>query len=134
MSEATGEGPSQEEVEAYLEQLRQAEPSDVIAQAYSVLGTAAEAKLGTSDARILIDAVSALSEAVGDRAGEQLGEGMRQGVARLQSAHVASGEGGEQPAGDGSGASAGAEEGSDGGGSAQTSDSRMTDRLWVPGQ
>ena len=52
--------PSQEELEAYFNELRQAPVHDLLLQAFSVLGTGAEVKLGLPDARVLIDSMEAL--------------------------------------------------------------------------
>lgn len=92
--------PSQEELQAYLEQLREADPADVVAQAYTMLGTGAEVKLGRPDARTLIDAMAAMTEAVADAVDADLATRMRNGVVQLQTAQVQAerqSPGGEQP-------------------------------------
>lgn len=80
--------PSEEELRAYLEQLREAESSEVVAQAYTMLGTGAEVKLGRSDARVLIDAMAAMVDATQDALDRDLVERMRNGVGQLQAAQV----------------------------------------------
>lgn len=80
--------PSEEELRAYLEQLREADSTEVVAQAYTMLGTGAEVKLGRSDARVLIDAMAAIVEATQASLEPDLVERMRNGVAQLQSAQV----------------------------------------------
>ncbi|MBW3664011.1 MAG: hypothetical protein KY469_12990 [Actinobacteria bacterium] len=60
------EGPSDEELAAYLGQLREAPVTDLIAQAVAMLVNAAQVKLGLPDGRTLIDATAAIMEAAGD--------------------------------------------------------------------
>lgn len=132
--------PSQEEMRAYLEQLREADAAGLIAEAFNLLATGAQVKLGRSDARALIDALSALVEAAGEAMPAQLSEQMRQGVAQLQLAQVEAEKEAQAAPGPASGdddADAGGDEsqppassGPPGGGAGQ----RMTDRLWVPGR
>jgi hypothetical protein len=83
-----GEQPSEEEIRAYLAQLRQADVSEVIAQTFSMLASAAEVKLGRRDARLLIDAAAAIDEAVGETVDQRLTEQMTQVLAQLRSAQV----------------------------------------------
>lgn len=141
-TQADQEQPSEEEVQQYLEQLREADPSDVVAQAFNMLATGAQVKLGRPDARMLIDALDAIASAVSDRFNQEFAEQMRTSVSQLQNAQVqAEQEGGPQPAGGGDQGSGGGDSGQPGGeqpaeGSqpSQGGDQRMTDRLWVPGQ
>ncbi len=143
--------PNQEEMRAYVEQLRAADPSEIVAQAFTMLGTGAEVKLGRSDARLLIDAAAALVSAVADRVPDQLREGMESGIAQLQQAQVqaeqqAGPETPETPQAPGAGAAgaggASAAPGGPGGAQQQPGqagqsggdDRKMTDRLWVPGR
>jgi hypothetical protein len=138
--------PSEEEMRAYLEQLRDADPAEIVAQAYTMLGTGAEVKLGRSDARVLIDAMGALAEAAQGRLGDDLVTRMRNGVVQLQTAQVqaerqAAGDGGtaqapqaeapQQPSGSPSQPpppAPGAGHEDTGGGQPRT------DRLWIPGR
>lgn len=142
--------PSEEELQAYLEQLREAEPSEVLAQAYTMLGTGAEVKLGRSDARVLIDAMAALVDATGDRLQDDLAERMRNGVAQLQNAQFQleqqSGETPQQPPqttapqpppqAPGQGQPGAAQPGQQPGSGPQKGqqDESKTSRLWVPGR
>lgn len=149
MSDARGpqaDEPTEEELKAYLTQLRDADPAEIVAQAYTMLGTGAEVKLGRPDARVLIDAMGALAEAAGDRLEPDLATRMRNGVVQLQTAQVqaereaagtgAPGDvpqtGAPQPPPDapGQGQPGAPEAGEADGGS----DESMTSRLWVPGQ
>lgn len=134
---------TEEELRAYLDQLRDAQVGDILVQAYTMLGTGAEVKLGRPDARVLIDAMAGLVSAVGPRLGE-LGARMQGGVAQLQSAQVeaerqvaqqaeaaapppAPASGPEAPTAAPPRPAAQAEQPAAG-------DQRMTDRLWVPGR
>ncbi len=138
------EQPSEEELQAYVEQLRATEPRDIVAQAFSMLGTSAEVKLGQRDARVLIDAMAGLLAGAGPHV-PQLAPQMEQYVSQLKMAQVqmeaeqaqppgaadgdAAAEGeqlaGQQPAGQQQPAAAG---------EAEPADQRMTDRLWIPGR
>lgn len=147
--------PTEEELQAYLEQLRGADVAEIVAQAYSMMATGAEVKLGRPDARLLIDALSGLVQATAERVPEKLGEGMRNGLNQLQMAQVQM-EG--EAARKGSGpepreesapdaASSAAQPGSPGAptakprsgqGASQTGtqqgEQSITDRLWIPGR
>lgn len=146
----------QEQMRQYVEQLRSAEPAEILAQAFTMLGTGAEVKLGRPDARVLIDAIAALVDAIDGRVPQQLLDGMRNGLVQLQQAQVqAESEAGaeQQPsapqepatppqdsappgeAGQGGGPGTPGGQGAAGSGSAgQSQSGRMTDRLWVPGR
>lgn len=137
MSDPRQQGqPSQEEMQAYIEQLRAADPSEIVAQAFTMLGTGAELKLGRPDARVLIDAVAALVDAVGDRVTDELRSGMESGLAQLQQAQVQA----EQQAGvaspDAEPQTPAAEEPPASPPPSQSpgQGSKASDRLWVPGR
>lgn len=138
--------PSEEEMKAYLEQLREADPAEIVAQAYTMLGTGAEVKLGRSDARVLIDAMGALAEVTQGKLEDDLVTRMRNGVVQLQTAQVQA-EREAAGAGQPSAASqpAGAEQSPGPAGQGQTptpgqdqpdagGEESMTDRLWIPGR
>lgn len=143
---AQGGEPSQEEMQAYLESVRNADPAEIVAQAFTVLGTGAEVKLGRSDARVLIDAMGALAQATEGRVPAQLTEGMKNGLTQLQMAQVEAER--QQPAQQGAGA--GQREQAPAGAAGdqaqkgpqqqpqpsqeQGAEQRMTDRLWIPGR
>lgn len=156
-SPGAGGEPSPEQLRAYLEQLRGADVAEVVAQAFSVLGTGAEVKLGRPDARVLIDALGSLLDTAGPHLPDQLTGQMRDGLAQLRMAQVtAEREAAGQPPGQaqpspadqapsreggggrttegGTGATRGGERATQG--RQQTTDSggRMTDRLWIPGR
>lgn len=135
-------GPSEEEVQQYLEQLRSAEASEIIAQAFNMLATGAQVKLGRPDARVLIDSLAGMVDNVGGQLPEEVGQQMRDSVGQLQTAQVqaeqeaggqaAGAEPGEQEAaGSGAGQPGAASQSA---GQESGSGQRMTDRLWIPGQ
>ncbi|MGH3441535.1 MAG: hypothetical protein ACRDUY_05720 [Nitriliruptorales bacterium] len=140
-----GRQPTEEEVRAYLAQLRQTDPAEVVAQAFSVLASAAEVKLGRRDARLLIDAAAAVAESVGERLDGSIRGQMDQAVGQLRMAQVdaekqlaqmraegrlpadeagdLSSEPGERPAAETPSAGETEEQGSP-----------AADRLWIPGR
>lgn len=155
MTDPTQAGqPSEEELRAYLEQLRGADPAEVLVQAYRMLGTGAEVKLGRPDARLIIDAMNGMVSAVDGRVQAELVKQMQDGITQLQLAQVeaekeagSQGAATDQPAGAGGSAQApgqgGAAQGQGGpappGGQGQQPPAapggqRMTDRLWIPGR
>jgi hypothetical protein len=146
VADPRGGQPSEEELRGYLQQLREADPGEVVAQAYTMLGTGAEVKLGRPDARTLIDAMAALTEAVAGRVPAELTKQMRDGVSRTQLAQVQTeGQQGQAQPGAGAQPAAGGQRpqaqpprpsGVPGGqqGQPQAPGGRMTDRLWVPGR
>lgn len=83
-----GRQPSEEEVRQYLAQLRQADVTEIVAQAFSMLASGAEVKLGRRDARLLIDAAVAVAEVTGPRLDERLSEQMDEALAQLQQGQV----------------------------------------------
>lgn len=145
MTDPTQEGqPTEEEIKAYLGQIREADPAAIIVQAYQMLGEGAQIKLGRSDARVLIDAMAGLADAVESGLPAELAGQMKQGVAQLQAAQVqAEQQGGQdattpqagQPAAEPSApgqpqAPAPGSQGQPGAGGEE----KLTDRLWVPGK
>jgi hypothetical protein len=133
---------SEEELRAYLEQLREADATEILVQAYTMLGTGAEVKLGRADARVLIDAMGGLVSAVGQRLGE-LGTRMQSGVAQLQMAQVeaerqasqqASPPQGDQPGRRPPQADQSPQQAEQPAQQNAGGQQRMTDRLWIPGR
>lgn len=143
-----GQQPSEEELRAYLMELRQADPAEFLMQAVNLLVTGAQAKIGMADGRFLIDALAGAVSAVQDRLPPQLSEALENAVVQLQTAQVqaerelAAMQGEPIPPGPGGEAAQGQEGGGvDGGGAPQDGgptisepQKRMTDRLWVPGK
>lgn len=143
--------PTEEEVRAYVEQLREADAADLVVQAYTMLGTGAEVKLGRPDARVLIDAMAGVVQAAGRSLPEQLVSQLATGVGQLQSAqvqaeqHVAAGDGAQDGAGaPGAPAAAGpavqpTPAAPDGGAERPRTEPappapNPADRLWIPGR
>jgi hypothetical protein len=136
--------PSPEEMRAYLEQLRESDPAGLIAEAFNLLATGAQVKLGRPDARALIDGIAGMVSGAGEALPPELAEQMNEGVAQLQMAQVqaereAGGQSEPQP--DPAASSGPADQppampsapprtSSPGEGGQQS----MTDRLWVPGR
>lgn len=137
MSDFEQREPSEQELREYLEQLRTADPGEFLAQAFNILATGAQAKLGLPDARILIDAMSGLVEGAGEGIPEAIATPMRNGVVQLKTAQVQA----EKELGQAEGApvsqqppdSSGPQPPGPGGGQ-PGGDQRMTDRLWIPGR
>ncbi|MEX1162299.1 MAG: hypothetical protein WEB03_01840 [Nitriliruptor sp.] len=147
-----GEQPSEEEVRAYLSQLRGAPAGQVIAEVISALLNAAQVKLGRRDGRLLLD----LSASVVDGARPHLPAEMLQQVddvlAQLRVAQVEAerevaeaaaqghvepddlGDAAAAPAGSGGGATAATQ--SAGGAPTSPPDEPPAagSRLWVPGR
>ena len=129
--------PSQEEMRAYLEQLREADAGALVAEAFNLLATGAQVKLGRPDARALIDGLAGMVQAAAAVLPAQLAEQMNSGIAQLQMAQVQAER--EATAGEPAADDAGGDEPADAapppaGGPAPGGNQRMTDRLWVPGR
>ena len=152
---ASAQQPSQEELQAYLEQMQAAEPAEIVAQAFQILAMGAEVKIGRPDARVLIDSLAALTQAAQSRLPQDLVGGMQNAVRQLQMAQVQSeqeqgGAGAQQaspPAGEappsqaGGGQAAGGQpagqqqpQGQQPQQGQQQGGQSMTDRLWIPGR
>lgn len=136
--------PTQEELEAHLAQLREADVSEIVVQTVNMLATGAQVKLGRSDARVLIDVLVALADTVDGHVEADLVRQIRDAVGQLQMAQVqaereAGSEAG-QPAAGGAGAQApSAPQGGPAAGRPQAQqqggeEGSLTDRLWIPGR
>ena len=88
MSEPLTGEPTEEQMRAYLESLKAAQPVEIVVQSFGILATSAEVKLGQPDARILIDGMSALLEATAEHMPSEIVTRMRQTVSQLQMAQV----------------------------------------------
>jgi hypothetical protein len=151
MTDPTQPGqPSEEEIRAYLQQVREADPAAIVVQSFQMLGEGAQVKLGRRDARVLIDSMAGITEAVADSLPEELVGQMREGVRQLQSAQVEA-EGAAD--GDAGGDTGGAATRSAGAPTEQPTTTRpqgsapmtgeprtsepqpkKSDRLWIPGR
>lgn len=85
--------PSEEEVRAYLAELRDAPVDQVLAEVINALLNAAQVKLGRRDGRLLIDTVSAITEQVRGHVPDELTGQLDQAINQLRMAQV---EGEEQ--------------------------------------
>jgi hypothetical protein len=83
-----GDEPSEEEIRAYLGQLRSAPVDQVIAEVSSALVNAAQVKLGRQDARLLLDVVAALSDTIRGRVDDELPRQLDDVLAKLRLAQV----------------------------------------------
>ena len=83
-----GEEPSEEEIRAYLSQLRSAPVDQVLAEVSSALVNAAQVKLGRQDARLLLDVVAVVSETVRGRVGDELPDQLDDVLSKLRMAQV----------------------------------------------
>ncbi len=81
-------GPSEEELQALLLQMREAPVEQVLAEVINVLFQTIQVKLGLADARVLIDVVGALSEATAGRVDAQLHGQIAQALSQLRLAQV----------------------------------------------
>jgi hypothetical protein len=85
--------PSEEEVRAYLAELREAPVDQVLAEVVNALLNAAQVKVGRRDGRLLIDTVSAVTEQARGHVPDELTSQLDQAINQLRLAQV---EGEEQ--------------------------------------
>lgn len=83
-----GDQPSQEEVRAYLDQLRSAPVDQVLAEILSSLLNAAQVKIGRRDGRLLLDASAALVGEVREALPEALRSQLDDVLSQLRMAQV----------------------------------------------
>jgi hypothetical protein len=150
VSDASGPGeqPSEEEVRAYLSQLRGAPAEQVVAEVVSALLNAAQVKLGRRDGRLLLDLAVGVVDGAREHLSAELVQQVDQVLAQLQVAQVeaerevaAAAEQGHQEPGDlgseGSEAS-GADAPPPGAGASEAPPRQEPpaggSRLWVPGR
>ena len=96
-------GPQQqiteEELQAYMAQLREAPLDDVVAQTIQLLLNAAQVKLGRPDGRTLIDIVAAIRDTAADQLDQRLVQELDSALSQLRLAQVEA-EGGKEGAGE----------------------------------
>ena len=149
--------PSEEEVRAYLSQLREAPVEQVLAEVSSALLNAAQVKLGRSDARLLIDLSAGLADGARAALSDDLSKQIDDALAQLRLAQVeaeqqvqASGEAesndisdeaadaakreGDAPSGGPAGGQSGGQPGGQPGSSGPATSGGAGSRLWVPGR
>jgi hypothetical protein len=144
----TGEQPSEEEIRAYLSQLRAAPVDQVIAEVASAILNAAQVKLGRQDGRVLIDVLGAVTEQVRGRLPDELTGQLEDALSQLRMAQVEAEQQvsqaaaqGQHESGDLATEDGEAAEGADADAPAgqapsqrPTSGSDPSSRLWVPGR
>lgn len=119
------EQPSEEEVQAYLSQLREAPVEQVVAEVLSALLNAAQVKLGRADGRLLLDLSAGTVDAARDQLPAELTDQVDEALAQLRVAQV---EAENELKGEAPAPAAEA-----GGPSAPASAADPASRLWVPG-
>ncbi|MFP4634757.1 MAG: hypothetical protein ACLFRD_02755 [Nitriliruptoraceae bacterium] len=82
------EQPSEEEVRAYLAQLRDAPVEQVLAEVSSALLNAAQVKLGRSDARLLIDLTATIAEGARGALSEEVSKQIDDALTQLRLSQV----------------------------------------------
>jgi hypothetical protein len=130
MSDPTTDGPSEEELRAYLESLRAAQPVEILVQAFGILATASEVKLGLPDARVLIDGMTALLDATQQHMPPEIVSRMRETVSQLQMAQVQA----ERETATGAPTDQQTEPSTQSDGSADQAKRPPSSRLWIPGR
>jgi hypothetical protein len=80
--------PTEEEVRAYISQLRGAPVDQVIAEVSSALINAAQVKLGRKDGRLLLDVVGAVTEQLRGQVDDELPRQLDDVLAKLRMAQV----------------------------------------------
>ena len=80
--------PSEEEIRAYLAQLREAPVDQVLAEVVNALLNAAQVKLGRRDGRLLIDTVAAVNDTVRGHVPEELTGQLDKALTQLRMAQV----------------------------------------------
>ena len=135
---------SEEELRQYVAELREAPAAELVAQAFTMIGAWAEAKLGRPDARTLIDALSGLVQGAESGLDADLVKQMREGVAQLQMAQVqverqlaSQPQQGDRPSGEQPEPRQPQTEQQrpqQARPQPQPQDQKMTDRLWIPGR
>ncbi|TVR36363.1 MAG: hypothetical protein EA388_03965 [Nitriliruptor sp.] len=83
-----GDEPTEEEVRAYISQLRGAPVDQVIAEVSSALINAAQVKLGRKDGRLLLDVVGAVTEQLRGQVDDELPRQLDDVLAKLRMAQV----------------------------------------------
>jgi len=83
-----GDGPSEAELQQMLAQMRESPAEQVLVEVVNVMLQAVQVKLGRPDARLLLDAVAAITECVRGRADAQLVDQVAEAVTQLRMAQV----------------------------------------------
>ncbi|MFU8839103.1 MAG: hypothetical protein ACNA8R_00090 [Nitriliruptoraceae bacterium] len=150
--------PSEEEIRAYLSQLRQAPVDQVLAEVVNALLNAAQVKVGRRDGRLLIDITAAITDTIRGQVPDELTTQLDQALTQLRMAQVEGEQqvaqakaGGQHEAGDLEGKPEAAPDAAETGGAAgpagpppaqagpaatppPASGGGAASRLWVPGR
>lgn len=84
----SGQQPTEEEMQAYLQELRTTPVGQVLTEVLSVLLNAAQVKLGRHDGRLVLDVVALLNDAAGEALPDEITSQVRDALAQLRLAHV----------------------------------------------
>lgn len=80
--------PSEEELRAYVTEMRQAHAGEIVAQVVSLLLNGAQVKLGRKDAQMLLDLASSVNEQAGAHLDDEFTGQVSQVVEQLRSAQA----------------------------------------------
>lgn len=83
-----GQEPSEEEVRAYLQELRETPVGQVLTEVLSVLLNAAQVKLGRHDGRFVLDTVALLTEATTGVLPQEIVTQLKDALSQLRLAQV----------------------------------------------
>ena len=83
-----GQQPTDEEMRAYLQELRDTPVGQVLTEVLSVLLNAAQVKLGRHDGRLVLDTVAVLTEATAAALPDEITSQIRGALAQLRLAQV----------------------------------------------
>lgn len=85
---AGGQEPSEEELRAYLQELRDTPVGQVLTEVVSVLLNAAQVKLGRHDGRLVLDTVALLTEATAGALPQEIVKQINDALSQLRLAQV----------------------------------------------
>lgn len=133
--QAPGGEPSEEEIRAYLGQLREAPVDQVLSEIASALLNAAQVKLGRRDGRLLIDLVAGLAKEARAALPEEFASQIDEAISQLRLAQVeAEGQTGDEEPNDVDAASVsrGSQGADSEAGTSDDSAASARSRLWTP--
>lgn len=85
---SAGQEPSEEELRAYLQELRDTPVGQVLTEVLSVLLNAAQVKLGRRDGRFVLDTVALLTDATAGALPQEIVKQIQDALSQLRLAHV----------------------------------------------
>lgn len=86
--QGVGQQPTEEEMRAYLQELRDTPVGQVITEVLSVLLNAAQVKLGRHDGRLVLDVVALINDTTAPALPEEIVTQVRDALAQLRLAQV----------------------------------------------